>query len=122
MKDYKALAEQFKKQYTEPNYGPSNLDSIWMRALDIFADWLDSQPKEDKPECTCGEPHISSRIQHCYDGKPCYVKDYIPKKPKIELLKRPYLEKHSSRITWHPTQDEIVDKLNEIADHLNQES
>lgn len=25
--------------------------------------------------CTCGEPHISNRIQHRYDGKPCFVKD-----------------------------------------------
>lgn len=24
--------------------------------------------------CTCEEPHISDRIQHMYDGSPCYVK------------------------------------------------
>lgn len=28
--------------------------------------------KEEK-KCTCGEPHISKRITHCYDGKPCYI-------------------------------------------------
>jgi len=26
-------------------------------------------------KCSCGEPHISDRIVHCYDGKPCYVKE-----------------------------------------------
>lgn len=29
-----------------------------------------------KEKCTCGEPHISSRVQHCYDGKPCFVKEH----------------------------------------------
>ena len=29
----------------------------------------------EKPKCTCGEPHISDRIQHCYDGNPCFVKE-----------------------------------------------
>lgn len=24
-------------------------------------------------QCSCGEPHISKRIVHRYDGKPCYV-------------------------------------------------
>lgn len=24
-------------------------------------------------QCTCGEPHISKRITHRYDGMPCYV-------------------------------------------------
>lgn len=32
-------------------------------------------PKDDKMDCTCGEPHISSRICHHYNKKPCHVKD-----------------------------------------------
>ena len=28
-----------------------------------------------KETCSCGEPHISKRITHCCDGKPCYVTD-----------------------------------------------
>lgn len=29
-------------------------------------------------KCTCGEPHISDRIQHRYNGKPCFVKESEP--------------------------------------------
>ncbi len=29
-------------------------------------------------KCTCGEPHISKMIEHCYDGKPCYLKPRSP--------------------------------------------
>ena len=44
-----------------------------------------------RENCTCGEPHISQRIQHCYNGKPCYVKEpqllfeyeYIPSKEDL---------------------------------------
>ena len=31
--------------------------------------------EREKVKCTCGEPHISDRIIHCYDGKPCHVKE-----------------------------------------------
>lgn len=33
-------------------------------------------------KCSCGEEHISNRIQHCYDGKPCYVKEFSSPEPK----------------------------------------
>ncbi len=30
--------------------------------------------KEGETRCTCGEPHISDKVIHCYNGKPCYLK------------------------------------------------
>mgnify|MGYP001585763172 CR=1 FL=1 len=36
-----------------------------------FIEYLDYMNEEQK--CSCGEPHISDRIRHCYDGKPCFV-------------------------------------------------
>lgn len=34
-----------------------------------------TSPVTQNQKCTCGEPHISKRIVHRYDGKPCYVSD-----------------------------------------------
>lgn len=31
-------------------------------------------PNKEK-QCTCGEPHVSKRICHRYNGKPCHVID-----------------------------------------------
>lgn len=32
-----------------------------------------NNPQRDEKKCTCGEPHISKRITHCYNGNHCYV-------------------------------------------------
>ena len=59
---------------------------------------------EVEVKCTCGEPHISDRITHRYDGKPCYVTDSVPKESPVSqcpcachqnTLKKPY--EHSSK-------------------------
>lgn len=47
-----------------------------IEAENALKDFITALIPEEK--CTCGEPHISKRIQHCYDGKPCHVKDFTP--------------------------------------------
>lgn len=38
--------------------------------------------------CTCGEPHISEHVVHCYDGKPCYIKPRVDKMERIRQLEQ----------------------------------
>ncbi len=33
--------------------------------------------KIESKRCTCGEPHISDRIEHRYDGTPCRVREEV---------------------------------------------
>ena len=48
--------------------------------LEVLLDIRDELVKMNKPiivdsTCSCGEPHISDRIEHRYDGSPCYVRE-----------------------------------------------
>lgn len=59
--------------------------------IELVKDWVSPERYEylkkdvlgaaNQKQCTCGEPHISRRVVHRYDGKPCYVSD-VPDKEK----------------------------------------
>lgn len=45
-----------------------------------------------KEKCTCGSPHISDMVIHCYDGKPCYLK------PREEVKEKSWWRKEYEQL------------------------
>ena len=79
---FEPMNDEFAEAINNPDFIAKAIKDSNQAQIDLVAKANEKKDFETtssvaKEACTCGEPHISQRIQHCYNGKPCYVKEVL---------------------------------------------